>query len=332
MEEDIDYLASYIINKLEDDTLKIQVRSICRFLLRVEKKTLDNCIKLVDKKSFKRLFNKLLLSESRFHDPTPTPFGLDLITEITAATFQESLNVKHFKKINETICMDDTFERIIPNIKYDILYSHPVYIWIRFHAKNDILNNATLNNMTLIHLSESIYEVYFLKTTESMDRCKIYNIIRDIDNSGSDVIFCSELSYFKASPKHYCSLQVFMSNFIKFMFCYKLNRLIFDPDSFQDDKNLLIYMTYGHLFYMTDYKNKVISSMPQDTHGPLIAISAERPKTALGKFSSKKKYNIVGTRSVQAIDKGVDYGASSNYIVINSKLDFDDSICLDSII
>lgn len=126
-----------------------------------------------------------------------------------------------------------------------------------------------------------------------------------------DLIFCSELAMFLYSPL------LFMSNYIKFMWCYTANRDIFDPRSFDDLRLLTSHTTYGLMFLNTNN----LSSMPKTTHGPLIACSGERPKIALNKFDPDVVYINEGSRALQSVDKASDFGTVSNFIEIVSEIE-----------
>lgn len=298
--------------KIKDPTLMLQYKCIARFMLRNEKLTLDMCKKLVAKKSFTYYFYKLISSESRFLDPTVTAVGLDFITESTASLIQNALNVKHFKRnVTNTI----TMTRIVPIIKFDLLYSHADYIWIRYFSLSP-LDFSHVPFSTNIYLDQNIYEIYFKKQFTRTNRSLIYEIFTIIENSSGNIIFCSELQYFKSYDRYKCDNQVFLSNYIKFMYCYKLNALTFNPKTMQEDKEMLSCFNFGLIFMFTNN----LSNMPQTTHSPFSAMTAERPKTALSKFQPHVDYNVEGTRSIQAIDMGADIGSDTTYITHTSEL------------
>jgi hypothetical protein len=106
-----------------------------------------------------------------------------------------------------------------------------------------------------------------------------------------------------------------------------MNRSVFDPQSAEDIEALALFTTNGLLFMKTNN----LSSMPENTHGPLIACSGERPKIALSKFDSKKVYINEGSRALQSLNHSSDMGTCSNFIEIIGHVRLDPSF-LDNII
>lgn len=174
---------------------------------------------------------------------------------------------------------------------------------------------------TTIRVCENVYEIYINDKNDGNCMRLLHDLpyigcgrnsaIDDDAGFKFDLIFCSELTMFLYSPL------LFLSNYIKFMWCYTANREIFDPKSFEDIRLLTSHTTYGLMFLNTNN----LSSMPKTTHGPLIACSGERPKIALNKFDANTMYVNEGSRALQSVDKPSDFGTVSNFIEIISEIE-----------
>lgn len=273
---------------------------------------LDHCIQLFDRQP--QAFNclmKLINTQSKFMGPTPRTIGVDLVSELAASKIQQSLDVKHVKKGAVTDCRLD---RIIPQIKIDLAYNHPQAIWIRFYCDScSTFNFQNINEspVSVLYVSTNVYELYCVKNINVMMQI----ILQLESNHGADIIFCSELPAFLYNPL------LFLSNYIKFMWCNTLrDRNIFDPFSYDDIRLMCVYATYGLLYLNTNN----LSNMPQHTHGPLVAYSGERPKIALSKFDNSRIYVNEGSRALQSLKRGSDFGTCSNFMEFISavKLDY----------
>ncbi|KAI5630599.1 p47 [Venturia canescens] len=344
LEQDIVCLASRIMHVIDDNSVEPQARAIAQYMLHSRDMKLEYACELLARPGARNVVNKLLDCESEFMGPTPRALGIDVVAFMTAGKIQQSLDVKHYQKtkasnvdncesasrMNATMSAQNKapiiVDRIIPLIKTDLLYSDPKFIWIRYHAfDNRAIETELMNTLevTVLTVEDTIYEVYFAKSTRVVfNKAKIEKIFETIERNGAGgIIFCSELKYF-----NYNSL-LFLSNYVKFTYCYMLRRSTFDPKDFDEVQAMTIYLTYGLLFVKTSN----LTSMPLETHGPLIAYTGERPSMALSKFKSDRVYVNEGTRAMQSMDRGSDIGARSNYVEIVSTLRLDDA-CLSNIL
>jgi hypothetical protein len=324
-----------------DKTVRLFAKGVAQYLLLSLNTPLAKAIKLITCPGSLKCFNRLYDTRSELFGPVPRSIGVDLISFISAEKIQQSLDIKHVKKTSSSTASTtssnasnslsskrksssslltlkrnssnlhaneqfEKFDRIKPKFQLDLVYNHPVSIWIRFYTKVDrnhlenICNVAP--NVTLLPVNNSgvVYELYLIKNVNLAAR--LMNILeKEYD---ADLIFCSELPMF-----HYNSL-LFLSNYIKFMWCYSLNRDIFDPILPHDVKALSIYSTYGLLFLNTNN----LTNMPRETHNPFIACTGERPKMAISKFEKNKVYINEGSRALQTLNKPSDFGTKSNFI------------------
>lgn len=222
-------------------------------------------------------------------------------------------------------------DRIIPRFKLQLLYNNSEYCWLRFHVNTPDRRVPKMSSMVwmqreftaiscnfttvVLPVSGNVYEVYFRKLLrtkfEKQLFCKILEtLINHIDTSVGSVIFCSELKLFQYN------IPLFLSNYVKFTYCYNMCSNIFDPTTYDEIRAMTMYMTYGLLFL----KNSNMTNMPTETHGPLVAYTGERPKPAMGKFDHKTVYVNEGTRAMQSVDKCADLGAHSNFTEVILKV------------
>lgn len=310
--EDINCLSSKIISLVNDETIVLAARGIAQYLLLCENMTLECALQLFDRRGADKVVWKLISCQSDFMGPTPRSVGIDLVSECATSKLQSSLDVKHVKRDAdiETIQID----RIKPLRKIDLLYAHPSLIWIRFYSTCE---NINIPNTTLLEVAKNVFELYFKKNIPDL----FNNLLRLENEYDADLIFCSELPAFLYNPL------LFLSNYIKFMWCYDTNRHIFDPHSFEDIRLVVVYTTYGLMFLSTNN----LSNMPSITHGPLISCSGERPKVTLSKFDNSKQYINEGSRAMQSLNKPSDFGTCSNFIEVISEVVIDWE-CLKNII
>nr|AHW98279.1 P47 [Nilaparvata lugens endogenous nudivirus] len=225
---------------------------------------------------------------------------------------------------------DTLFDRIKPRFNLGLLYGNQDYLWVRYHArtefefprqyritfrKNDKCKVFTFD-VTRLSVCDRIYEVYVKKLPDKVQTRAtsliVSTLINKIDMYGS-VIFCSELKHFQYNTT------LFLSNYVKFTYCYTTYSNIFDPISYDEIRAMSVYITYGLLFL----KNSNMTNMPTETHGPLIAYTGEKPKPALSKFDSNTVYTNEGCRAMQSVDKTSDLGSTSNFIEVVLELSFD---------
>lgn len=308
--EDIKSLASTIMQVMQDETIELSARGIAQYMLLCEKLTLDRAQKLIRKPNARQKIQKLLDSQSDFMGPTPRAVGIDVVSENASKKIQQFLDVKHVKK--HTNVVYEQLDRIKPLIKIDLAYTHPNLIWVRFYSehKNIEIKN-TSQKYNILPVCENVYEAYGKKDINDVFR--MMNILeREYD---ADLIFCSEL------PAFLHNSLLFLSNYVKFTWCYSQNRNIFDPQSAKDIREMLFYCIYGMLFLNTNN----LTSMPKTTHGPLIAFTGERPKIALSKFERGKVFVNEGSRAMQTVNQSSDFGTISNYIEFISEIELSTS-------
>lgn len=194
---------------------------------------------------------------------------------------------------NGTMSLDDLYFEHDPKVSFIVLIYHRV---------------------TVYEVSEAscVYESDIQKTTDRGDRIKIQALLSYYDSrSDCSIVFLSELIFLEYNPL------LFISNYIKFMYCYMTSHLIFDPKEAQEWREALVYLCGSSLFL----RSKNSSNMPPDTHGPLNAYTGERPKALLSTLSKQKDpYIFEGIRSMQSLDLMSDIGIRSNMIEVSGDL------------
>lgn len=316
--EDIDYLASIICDVVHDASIWAEARGIAQYMLYTRDMPMTRCIQLLKHDGSHVFINKLLDTASNFFDITPQTLGIHIGSELLADKIQNSLDVKHYKKSTEQAQSNC----ITPNIKMDTLHTNKEYVWLRvFSYSSDFSFITSAINVETI--GTNVYELYVKKSgKKGKDLKSVEQIIFELDNNKTCIIFCSELMYFQSNNL------LFLSNFIKFMYCYKLGRMIFNPKTAKELEYVNIYMVYAISFLEQGNMN----STSLKTHGPLIAYTGERPRSAYSKFDFNSVYVNEGTRAMQSINKPSDIGAKSNYIEIISELAPFSPTLLDNII
>lgn len=336
--EDINCLALSIMKLMDwDFTIEMQARTVAQFMLLNKKIPLDECLRLFEQNPNARTyFEKLLDSQSEFLGPTPRSVGIDLVGCVSADKLQQSLDIKHVKQrqqqqqqqqpstsssSNDISNEFQKLDRIRPTVKIDLAHTHPTNIWVRFYCTMDMrdFNAKALlrQKYNILSVCENVYEAYGNKNLEDVSA-----LVRELESNWcADIIFISELTALLYNPL------LFLSNYIKFQWCYTLNRPIFDPQSARDIHVLATYTTFGMLFI----KSNNLANMPKNTHGPLIACTGERPKIAISKFDRERVYVNEGSRALQTLNKASDFGTKSNFIEIISTIELDDKV-LDNII
>ena len=286
-----------IIEIMNDRTIKPQAYAIAQYLL-LEGIDRDSLLKQFSKQGATAIVDKLLNCESDFLSTIPRSVGIDIVSYIAADKIQKSLDVKHIHVGTSAKSLD----RIIPNIKPIILHTHPIFVWIRFYTPFDRVNI----DANIIKVCEHVYEIYLEKNNKTI-KSDISNTIATLEQTwDADIIFCSELSYFAYNKL------LFISNYVKFTWCYSMNKNVFDPKTHNEIKSMCVYMMYGFLFLDTTN----LTNMPQHTHNPLIAYTGERPRIAMNKFNNDTLYNVEGSRAMYSINKNSDFGNRSNFIEI----------------
>jgi len=243
---------------------------------------------------------------------------------------------------NGRVNLRDIREPLKPHIKIDLLHTDARAVWIRFHAPrgdfhlpnrvrirgrlasaqkrygrylaeakpiNNISREAWLElnfDYALVRVCRRVYEVY-LENHPHMTPHAVHRLIRYIDKKRlGSVIFCSELRLFQYNRL------LFVSNYLKFSYCYGAPSHIFDPRDFDEIRLTIMYLMYAMLFLDTNN----LTNMPIKSHGPMIAYNGQRPRAALAKFDPTRVHRGEGTRAMLAAGKGADMGTVSNYLEV----------------
>lgn len=316
---DMDLLADQIVETLDDDqSLRPYAFAIAQYLLFVRRLPVARVVaRLTDpgtRRSSLAALRKLLACRSDLLDSVPRPIGIEIIARMSADKIQRSLNVKHLQTKKESRGGGaPATDGIVPNIKPVILHSHPEYVWIRFRVPPSV--ERTMNARTdlppgshLVTVAARVYELYLRKQPRTL-LADVSGVAAWLeDRLAADLVFCSELALFLYNKP------VFVSNYLKFMWCYACDRPSFDPRTQEELQTLSVYLLYATLFLRTNN----LTSMPEETHNPLISYTGERPKIAMSKFDLSSVYNAEGTRAMQTVNLGSDFGANSNYVEVAS--------------
>lgn len=319
----IDDLAKKIIHIFDDDsTIEFQARGLAWYVLCVRHIPYDVfCDKLERNPNTKAHLSKLMHCQSEFSTIIPLSIGIDHISNLASGRMQKSLDVKHLRKNNES-AESMTQDAIIPDIKPNILYSNSDFVWVRFFAEDDCFMNELKMllpqcRLSYCRLSEDVYELYVQKSDWVVSKLAtlLDNILEYLDQKKNDIVFCSELILFKYNT------QLFISNFVKFMFCYSQSKVVFELESPED------YITFNHyllnccLFSFT----KNLANMSDETHSPLNNYTAERPSVLLNKNKDSKVHVVEGNRPLLSTDKHSDIGTTSTRIELVHSVALDDS-------
>lgn len=305
-----------IMSLLDDRTVKTQVLNIAQYLLKCKKMSVSDIVRQLDKPGAKAILEKLLDCSSDLLSSDPRALGVDISNHIVSERIQKSLDIKSIQAKNNTM---------MPKIKHSILHSHPTSIWIRFYSTCLNILDARLlenNNYHIITLCKNVYELYIYKSVYEIDIATTNILCKTLERYyDADIIFCSELQYFSYNKL------LFISNYVKFMWCYLLDKQIFNPTTASDFKTISIYMMHSLLFL----RSSNLAHMSTSTHNPLIAYTGERPRTAMNKFDTRRVYRVEGNRAMMTVGKSGDFGSRSNFVEIVSKIELDHSVLADII-
>lgn len=304
-----------------DETLEFHARGLAWYILSVKRIPYAVfCDKLDRNPNTKTYLLKLMDCQSEFSTVIPLSIGIDHISNLASGRMQKSLDVKHLRKNNETAEL--TQDAVIPDIKPNILYSHVDFLWIRFFADNDGFMDELQTllpqcKLSYCRLNDDIYEIYVRKT--DLILAKLTTIVDDIleylDIKKNDIVFCSELILFQYNT------QLFISNFVKFMFCYTQSKVVFELDSPEDYITFNHYLLNSCLYLFT----KNLANMSDETHSPLNNYTAERPSVLLNKNKESKIHIVEGNRPLLSTDKHSDIGTTSTRIEIIHSVTLDDT-------
>lgn len=322
MIESIDKLTAKIIDTFNaDKTIEFQARGLAWYVLCIKRIPYAAfCDKLDKNPNTKVYLTKLMDCQSEFSTIIPLSIGIDHISNLASGRMQKSLDVKHLRKNNEITEL--TQDAIIPDIKPNILYSHGDFVWVRFFADDDVFMNELQLllpqcKLSYCRLNDDVYELYIRKSDWVVAKLTtlVESILEYLDEKKNDIVFCSELILFKYNT------QLFISNFVKFMFCYSQSKVVFELESPED------YITFNHyllnccLFLFT----KNLANMSDETHSPLNNYTAERPSVLLNKNKESKIHIVEGNRPLLSTDKHSDIGTTSTRIELVHSVALDDT-------
>lgn len=333
------------MERCRDPTIEPQARAIALYLRLPRRNSAAPlsrrlALKLLSSAAAPDHIRRFLAGTTAYARPTPYSIGTPLTAELSSATMQNSLDVKHVQaptaaaKSAESLTKSaaasssskqrgteylSVTQPVQPDIKADLLYAHPTVAWIRFYCRQrsgaDLV--AMLAPHPVLTLVEHVYEVYAPKQATLL-----YALINALEaHCGAIVVFCSEKEIFCHDTL------VYYSNVIKFRWCYQSGSTIFDPVTYEHLRLLAHVQTLALLFLHTNN----LSNMPSETHGPLVACSGERPKIALGKFEPGRLYTNEGSRAMQALGEPSDVGAHSHFVDVVSQLRLDPA-CLEQLV
>ncbi|CAH0393280.1 unnamed protein product [Bemisia tabaci] len=333
---DINCLASSIVEVCENDASILDTaRGIAHYILQVSCIPLATALHIVHTSNTKALIRQLLSCESECFGYTPRCLGPEI--DRSPLKTQQSLNVKHFRPKEKNEKFEEfhgiNLDPLEPQIKHNILYSHPEYVWIRVHCKQgydyllEKVEYESRKRLGVRKIEENIFEIYMSRNTKKLKifECDVLNRILDTLNDDKEIslIFCSELSYFQYN------LLLFTSNYLKFMYCYLLKKHCFEPQTFDEHRTTTILLIESVIFF----NSTNMTNMSAKTHGPLIAYTGERPRIQLAKLSDPSKVYInEGTRAMQSTDRQSDLGSRSNFIDIEAVINTSESHELENII
>lgn len=313
--EETDRLSALILRTLNDFSLKPYANAVAHYLIFVRRFTYDEVEKrILDEKTREQsvtALKKLFACSSDLLDCVPRPIGIEIIARMSADKIQKSLNVKHLQTKRDA---GKGNAGIVPNIKPVILHSHPSYVWLRFRVpikfESEVERITFPNDAEVVVVSKRVYEIYLKKQPRTLLADVSFLATWLEQNLQANLVFCSELALFLYSKP------LFVSNYLKFMWCYACDRPSFDPRTHDEIQLMCVYLLYSTLFMRTNN----LTSMPEESHNPLITYTGERPKIAMSKFDLSRMYTVEGTRAMQTVNMGSDFGANSNYIEVASKI------------
>lgn len=315
MLENTEALTKILIDVLDDATLEFQAHGIAWYVLCVKHIPYETFVRQIRNHRDRVLtyLRKLIDCQSEFSTIMPLSIGIDHISSLASGKMQKSLDVKHLKSYNKKFSMREV---IIPDIKPNILYSHNDFMWIRFFANSPNLEELQelipWLKISFVQINYEVYELYIRKNKyESDTPANELNHIIDIvfeylSKKKYDIIFCSELILFKFNT------QLFISNFVKFMFCYSQSKDVFELDTPDDYIAFNHYLLNCCLFLYT----KNLANMSEETHSPLNNYTAERPGVLLNKTKDSQIHVVEGNRPLLSTDKPSDIGTTSTRIEV----------------
>lgn len=252
----------------------------------------------------KEIIKNLIESESAFFSPDTIVIGVDMNCESMSSSIQSALDVKAVTVGSLT----NNADRVIPEIKQNIIYYHKSLVWVRVIIPHnyDISNLQNLSfHPSVVALSDDVFELYVSKSSRY---CNPIYMIKELDRLGFEVIFCSENPIFRNNP------QLFISNHVKFMFCYEQSSIKFSILTPKDVVKVNLHMMYSLLFLQT--KNLTILPKPFSQFSKM---SAERPKSQI----DSTPFTLAGPRDGIFLDRPSFHGGRGLNTSINCNLNID---------
>lgn len=238
---------------------------------------------------YKTIYKRMILSINNLEDADSHPLGLYLSISLYSESAQETLNVKHLtttKDSNniETKTEDEQFvnslgfeySKKIPSIDVTLLYSN-VINWVRVRLVNDSLDLVkklveyrpySLQLTAIYRCTDTIWEFYF--TDKQVLDCMEYFLGA---SEVSEIIFYSNCKLLKAKCGH--DILLFMSNTIKFLYCYLNSMQDLSIRNQQDINKLFNCYMLSTLF---TYKDNMKTNHSEKLTTPLTALSGTNPK------------------------------------------------------
>lgn len=238
---------------------------------------------------YRTIYKRMILSINNIDDADAHPLGLQLSISLYAESAQETLNVKHLatskssvdsviKSENEQFVNSLGFEysKKIPSIDVTLLYSNALN-WIRVRLVNDSLDLVkklveyrpySLQLTAMYRCTDTIWEFYFTDK-QVLDCIEYFLGAAEV----SEIIFYSNCKLFKAKCGN--DILLFMSNTIKFLYCYLNSMQDLSIRNLYDVNKLLNCYMLSILF---TYKDNMKTNHSEKLTTPLTALSGTNPK------------------------------------------------------
>lgn len=183
-----------------------------------------------------------------------------------------------------------------------------------------------------VAISNEVFEVIFEKNMSKTDKsifrhnerilisCPAFHFAVDsvmvsIERQGGSLIFCSELQLFLFD------LQLFISNFVKFMYCYEQCSIAFTPTAYEEFLALDVFLFLALAFTKAKKNLRIMSNT---THGPLIKLMGDHPQRELRRCHPDTMFVNEGSRAALSMEQSADMGTLSNYVEIVASIKRDE--------
>lgn len=242
----------------------------------------------VKKKAFVEEVKLQFLCRIGYPSADSEPLGYNISTFLQSQKTQSLLNVKRLNS-NER-----QSELITPNINFTITYSHATTYWIRIllgenysidDVKTDIMGSVAKCYNVFIQITKQVHEIYFdgklkIEVLEYFNNCPFID----------DILFVSDCkTMFSFYEKKSIPIEVFVSNSIKFLYCYTTKDIVFNP-SYKVSANLISIIILS-LLYTYKYNLKY-SGSTNKVKTPLGTITGEDGNRQLADYITKKNQEI----------------------------------------